>query len=209
MRRSQFIRFCLRRAAARALSNPSAALCFQKPRSITTLTSSSLRTLRPVFALPSQRRFASDVPSERHPALEDEPAEPQATSAEPFDISEVQPTDGRDGPQQESTSASEQYDAEVVKSAEAAAEQAALPTSGNQQAFSAARDQRSGETFDSGPATGGFATRAQAPTQPGKNLYIGNLFFDVTEEDLRREFSKHGTVSSTKIIYDSRGLSKG
>ena len=35
-----------------------------------------------------------------------------------------------------------------------------------------------------------------------KNLYVGNLSFDTTEEDLRVEFSKHGTVAGTQIIKD-------
>jgi len=42
-----------------------------------------------------------------------------------------------------------------------------------------------------------------------KTLYIGNLFFDVKEHDLEKEFSKAGRVVKTKIIYDQRGLSKG
>ena len=44
---------------------------------------------------------------------------------------------------------------------------------------------------------------------PSNALYIGNLYFDVTEDDLRREMERFGTVQSIKIIYDGRGLSKG
>ncbi|EXJ78359.1 hypothetical protein A1O3_09520 [Capronia epimyces CBS 606.96] len=40
-------------------------------------------------------------------------------------------------------------------------------------------------------------------------LYIGNLFFDVTETDLVKEFARFGTVTSCKIVRDPRGLSKG
>lgn len=54
-----------------------------------------------------------------------------------------------------------------------------------------------------GKVTGG---RSAIPTT---TLYIGNLYFDVTEEDLRRELERFGTVMSVKIIYDGRGLSKG
>ena len=49
---------------------------------------------------------------------------------------------------------------------------------------------------------------ASAETAP-KTLYVGNLFFDVKEEDLKREFAKAGNVVNVKIIYDQRGLSKG
>jgi RNA recognition motif-containing protein len=42
-----------------------------------------------------------------------------------------------------------------------------------------------------------------------RTLYIGNLFFDVTENDLVKEFARFGTVTKVKIVRDSRGLSKG
>src|SRR5579871_6579569 len=43
-----------------------------------------------------------------------------------------------------------------------------------------------------------------------KNLYVGNLPFNTTEEDLRVEFSKHGTVVGTQIIKDrDTGRSRG
>jgi RNA recognition motif-containing protein len=43
-----------------------------------------------------------------------------------------------------------------------------------------------------------------------KNLYIGNLSHDVTEEDLKANFAKYGTVVSVSIIKDKfTGMSKG
>jgi RNA recognition motif-containing protein len=43
-----------------------------------------------------------------------------------------------------------------------------------------------------------------------KNLYVGNLPFSTTEEDLRVEFSKHGTVVRAQIIMDREtGRSRG
>ena len=42
------------------------------------------------------------------------------------------------------------------------------------------------------------------------NIYVGNLSFDVTEEDLEREFLAFGEVSSVNIIKDKySGRSKG
>ena len=42
------------------------------------------------------------------------------------------------------------------------------------------------------------------------NFYIGNLSLNVTEDDLKSEFSKFGEVSSVKIIKDRfSGMSKG
>jgi RNA recognition motif-containing protein len=46
-------------------------------------------------------------------------------------------------------------------------------------------------------------------SEPKQTVYVGNLFFDVTAEDLRRQMEKYGVVEHAKIIHDSRGLSKG
>lgn len=42
------------------------------------------------------------------------------------------------------------------------------------------------------------------------NIYVGNLTYDVTENDLRDLFGEHGTVSKVNIIMDKMtGKSKG
>jgi hypothetical protein len=44
---------------------------------------------------------------------------------------------------------------------------------------------------------------------PKTTLYVGNLFFDVTAEDLRKQFETFGAVENALIVHDARGLSKG
>ena len=64
-------------------------------------------------------------------------------------------------------------------------------------------------------AASAASTYARAPQVPRQDqveketLYIGNLFFDVTEEDLKKEFEKFGPILRAKVITDNRGLSKG
>lgn len=42
------------------------------------------------------------------------------------------------------------------------------------------------------------------------NLYVGNLPYSTTDEELRAAFSAHGTVSSAKVISDREtGRSRG
>ena len=61
------------------------------------------------------------------------------------------------------------------------------------------------QASQSGGGVGG-----QSPMFDAKpTIYVGNLFFDVTETDLVKEFARFGTVSRCKVVRDSRGLSKG
>lgn len=42
------------------------------------------------------------------------------------------------------------------------------------------------------------------------NIYVGNLPYNITEEELRNTFERYGTVSSAKIVIDrATGRSKG
>lgn len=42
------------------------------------------------------------------------------------------------------------------------------------------------------------------------NIYVGNISFRMTDEDLRSAFSAHGEVSSAKVIVDREtGRSRG
>ncbi|KAL4802990.1 hypothetical protein BDV18DRAFT_146022 [Aspergillus unguis] len=49
----------------------------------------------------------------------------------------------------------------------------------------------------------------QARYIPNETVFIGNLFYDVTAEDLKAQMIKYGVVQAVNIIYDSRGISKG
>lgn len=44
----------------------------------------------------------------------------------------------------------------------------------------------------------------------GKKLYVGNLSYSVTDQDLEQLFAAHGTVTSAQVIMDrDTGRSKG
>lgn len=79
----------------------------------------------------------------------------------------------------------------VAEAAEAASEQPAT--------------EESNPVVPSGPESPSLATKPEGTS----SLYIGNLFFEVTPEEIEQTFSAVGPVKSLKIIRDSRGLSKG
>ncbi|TGO07088.1 hypothetical protein BTUL_0333g00020 [Botrytis tulipae] len=59
----------------------------------------------------------------------------------------------------------------------------------------------------------GFGSRdrnADRPSiEPNNGVYVGNLLFDITEEDLKKEFEHFGTITDVRVTRDARGLSKG
>lgn len=48
-----------------------------------------------------------------------------------------------------------------------------------------------------------------AKPEPSKVLYVGNLFFEATAEQLEQEFKQFGTIVNSKVATDPKGLSKG
>jgi RNA recognition motif-containing protein len=52
-------------------------------------------------------------------------------------------------------------------------------------------------------------SRPPMDVQPTNSIYIGNLLFEATPQDLEREFSAYGEIVSSKVAQDARGLSKG
>ncbi|KAF9894375.1 hypothetical protein FE257_007878 [Aspergillus nanangensis] len=44
---------------------------------------------------------------------------------------------------------------------------------------------------------------------PKETVYVGNLFYDVTAEDLRKQMEKYGIVEQVFITFDNRGISRG
>lgn len=53
------------------------------------------------------------------------------------------------------------------------------------------------------------ATTPSGPNGENKTLYVGNLFFEVTEASLAEYFSTYGNIVKTRIVFDARGMSKG
>lgn len=51
--------------------------------------------------------------------------------------------------------------------------------------------------------------RVGDPAPPNNTVYVGNLYYEVSPDQLKRVFSRFGEVEAVKIVYDNRGLSRG
>ena len=193
----------LRRTALRFLSSPSSSV-LSKPRSITIATPSALRIPRQCTQIAFQRRWATNE-AEAKKVDENAP------------ISELQPT-----PQEEVENAINSDNA-----AEPTTSQNSQPPAGEQSAIDSASKPAT-ETAANAASTVTEAAESVRPAftsseqrqdrgerrtgqigEPKPTIYIGNLFFDVTENDLVKELARFGTIVKCRLMRDSRGLSKG
>ena len=132
-----------------------------------------------------QRRFASEEVTDAEPEADG------STEAEHGENSIAQSQDTSSAPE-----SADQENHSTVASAVASAAQTASSTVSN--------------AVESVASTVGLnAERGPGEISPSSTIYVGNLFFDVTEEVIMRDFAQFGSINSVRIILDSRGLSKG
>ena len=227
-------RFCIRRAALRALSSPYRSVS-TRPRSITTYTPSVLRQIAPAYVSPFQRRFASREATQVEPeaegasgaqhgensiaystqgtgnegtlALRD--ANVSASQQEQHSFATTQETESAD-PEDHSTIASAILSASesLTANASQAADSVSESTRSARESVADAAAAIGVGTIATDAIAGRDTLQKSTPEVP-PTLYVGNLFFDVTEESLRKEMERFGPVKRVKIIFDGRGLSKG
>ena len=162
-----------------------------KPRAISSLTSSSVRARPAARAVAFRPRWAS---SEAEARKDDEEVP----------ISELQPT-----PQEEVENAIQEDNAGVEEPSPAQA--AAEYTESTEEAGVPQAETSQADVFaDPAPAASALPDRkAPVMNEPKATVYVGNLFFDVTENDVQTEFKRFGPIEKARIMRDSRGLSKG
>ena len=138
-----------------------------------------------------QRRFASDEATKTEEQVagvvsESTQAESSSTPASP------------DAEEQSTIAPAISSAAETIERRAADASDAATQTTeaADNAANSTFAFERHSKTFDS-------------TNTPNTTLYIGNLFFEVTDDQLKKVFSRFGAVTKSSIVYDNRGLSRG
>ena len=49
----------------------------------------------------------------------------------------------------------------------------------------------------------------QSGVEPNVSLYVGNLYFSISESDLSKHMSQFGPVKGVRLVFDARGMSRG
>jgi RNA recognition motif-containing protein len=57
-------------------------------------------------------------------------------------------------------------------------------------------------------STSGSVTTAASGSE-AKSIYLGNVYFDVTEDQLRELCSQYGVIEKSTLMKDIRGFSRG
>ena len=103
-----------------------------------------------------------------------------------------------------------QADSFAQTAAEAPVDEDVTPVEASADAAIATDAGPMGDALDSASPTKPFKRpQNDTPATPNNVLYIGNLYYEVTEDQLRRVFSRFGEVENVRIVIDNRGLSRG
>ena len=183
----------------------------------------AIGTLRPLIvrvnARPSlgwaQRRFASD---------EVEPAEPKADEGAATTSSDVPPpTNFTDSPAPSSADADDH--STIASAISSAASKVSTATSQVADSVSESTEEARSSVADGAAAAAAAVGLADAepssthtrdmrseqrrPATPNPTVFLANLFFSVTHEELGQHLSRVAEPVNARVITDKRGLSKG
>lgn len=190
-----------------------------RSRAFNTATAFTARSrLQPLPIARLQRRFASEEAQTQSEPSADRSEEGQygdnsiAASSQESHLSTEGETSG------EAQSSSESQSPEEVRASETeqprtVGELASAAADATKEAASTAFSSIGSSTREAGLGgrrrNNADASYDRPPAPPSPTVYVGNLFFDVREDDIRQEFEKIGPIENVKLITDNRGLSKG
>jgi nucleolin len=214
------IRHLIRRSAFRAITSPSTSF-LSKSRSITT-SSPFITQIKPQATIsPIFRRFASNNVETEARESETESTPSSADSEDQSSIASAI-SFATESPSIYASETTESLTKNTTAAKDAVVDTASGVASAAGLAFAPREDRREnrplneyGDDRRSGPPTGRYGERRRdfgvGPelAKPSNTIYVGNLLFEVREEDLEREFDQFGRIEETTIAKDARNLSKG
>ena len=151
-----------------------------------------------------QRRWASEDATQSEPAADRETEAQHGDNSIAASSESQVPTSTSEHDSAEITGAAKEQESSLADSAKSAASAVADQASNAASQVAAAASSAVG----SASSAASYSAEAAGSTNT-KTVYVGNLFFDVKDDDLKKEFTKAGPIISSKIIHDQRGLSKG
>lgn len=197
-------RHLIRRAAFRAAASPSTSF-ISKPRSITTSSPFLLRSkVQNGVSSSVFRRFASeDANASEEKKIESADGEEGSVRSAIDSVTETASTYASDAAESLTSNAQQAKDSFVDGAAAVANATGIAPRQNyERQSRPAYQDRNSDRSFGARPPV-------ERNLTPTSSIYVGNLLFDITANDLSREFEQYGEVKSSTIATDARGLSKG
>ena len=200
-------RHCLRRSAFRAFTSASSSVSIGSRRfSYLVDRAPAVSTYKP-YTSRNQRRWVADeaAATQSEPTADGEEAA-QHKSADNSIAQASEPT----LEEQPSIETPPQSETEAVRSAvDAPTTTESVEVPPQAQAEDSILEKAS-KGFQAAAEAVGVKEAEPVEIEPSKaNIYVGNLFFDVRSEDLKKEFSRAGEVRDAKVVQDARGLSKG
>ncbi|KAI6825880.1 Dolichyl-diphosphooligosaccharide--protein glycosyltransferase subunit [Hortaea werneckii] len=139
------------------------------------------------------------------PASHDAVSESSGTTSAPIGQTEA-PTE-TEQPAESISEKAQDLASSAAQTAQEATSSAAQTVSSA--ASSAAQKAQQSNPFEKSPSPTEGRPRSSPSRSPSRILYVGNLFFEVTAPQLEKEFSKLGEITNSRVVLDSRGLSKG
>lgn len=213
-------RYCFRRAAFRLLSLSASATPLQ-PRSISAVNRRRLPFLVPRQSshYAFQRRWNSDEPGRREQLeteidkeskkdtgneSEDGPAQEEKREATAGIEPELKATPTETAAQTEVKPETIGQNLQEPADSDQDATEEEGPRAESEPASNEARE--AAPTPPSGPARFRYV---EQPASPKETVFISNLYFDVTADDLRKKMEDFGVVENVTIVHDARGISRG
>lgn len=200
-------RYCFRRAAFRLLSSSSSTATSTRSRSVTTAFNRSpyIFPRQPPQQCTLQRRWYSDeVPRRTQTDLDNEHNKDEEHAGR----ENVTATEDKEFPE----------DAEVELDASSRPSRAEVDTEPTEREAEIGRETTSSDDVPE-TDTGAYDKVEERPspkfryvgqeTTPKETVYIANLYYDVTPDNIRTQMEKFGPVENVSLILDSKGLSKG
>jgi len=202
--------FVLRRVAARAIVHqPLRQLSTNRPASRVTAISPSI-----VRSFHQSRVWQVEEEQKQSNATEASPAD--ATTSGRTIISETAPEDAvkdeaeesrsvaHDGPAEAASETKSQQETIMGKAQDVAAAAQSAASTVSQAAKHAFTSSSADQIASRTPRFGNVRDKP-----PSRILYVGNLFLEVTAPQLEAEFARFGEITNSRIVSDTRGLSKG